>query len=93
MELQFIHTSYADTAEDYLGLEIAAVFGGGDVGLHFETQGLDVRHGGVEGDEELEALEEAFAAGYVVDPERVEDVVRDLDYFEVSDAFETGVEE
>jgi hypothetical protein len=37
LELQFIHAADADTAEHDLGLEIAAVFRRGDVGLHFET--------------------------------------------------------
>jgi hypothetical protein len=44
LELELIHASYTDAAEDELGLEVAAVFGGCDVGVHFAAQGFDVRH-------------------------------------------------
>ena len=51
LELELIHTSYSDAAEDEVGLEVAAVFGGGDVGVHFAAQGFNVGHRGVERDE------------------------------------------
>jgi len=57
LELEFIHAAYADAAQHELGLEIAAVSGGGDVGVHSLAQGLDVGHCGVEGDVEVEAFE------------------------------------
>ena len=99
MELQFIHTAYPNAPEYHVGLEIATIFWGLDIGLHFQAESFDVG--------EVEAFEETFAAGYVVDPKCVEDVVRDLchvssdraaggaetylDELEVGDAFEAGV--
>jgi hypothetical protein len=42
-KLEFAHTSYANTAEDYVGLEISLVFRGVDEILHFKTESLDIR--------------------------------------------------
>ena len=41
LKLEFVHASYANTAEDYVGLEISLVFRGVDEILRFKTDSLD----------------------------------------------------
>ena len=43
LKLEFVHASYANTAEDYVRLEISLVFRGVDEILRFKTDSLDIR--------------------------------------------------
>ena len=92
-EFELVHLVDGSDADLAAGDVVAGVFGGGEEGLEFRAEVLDVGEGGVEVDEDGDFLAVEAGAGDVFDAFHVEAVVAHLEVFAVVDALEDGVED
>ena len=80
-EIQLLQVAQADQLDIEIILEVTLVLRSLDELLELSPQGQDVFVSGGSADAEVVLLFHRLAAGYVLDPESVCDVVRDLHCF------------
>jgi hypothetical protein len=78
LKLEFVHSAYPQASKDDLGLEVSLVILIIDEVLHLLAQSLNILERCVKRDIDINSFQHAFATSNVVDPKRVENIIRDL---------------